>query len=378
MGRKGRRVRIASGVYEDGTGRSGWACGREHRFPPKTPIAEIQRWQEDTKRKHRGSGRVQTERGTVAAAVDAVAEQEQHLTSWVSRRAEYRAWVHLYGDRRLTSLTPADARKAVSTWTLAGVAPKTIRNRLWSLKHLVRMALGTKETPVDDVMPPAKVRQVVTPIAPSVILAVYQKLLEFERTGRLRDAKTRARFMVRASTGRRPVEIMRALPDDVDLSNRIWRVRDAKGGWSEGLYLNDDMLVAWMTFAQAKAWGEFATDSMAEVLRAAGWPSEKDAQGRYTSRPYHLRHSVGIGLSELGHDLADVGGWLGHTDVQTTRSAYVPILNSRMQRMSQSIDGRLLGWKVPSKVPSSMWTGVEIRGKTAKSQPATRRAKMAK
>jgi hypothetical protein len=37
-----------------------------------------------------------------------------------------------------------------------------------------------------------------------------------------------------------------------------------------------------------------------------------------------------------------------------------------------------LGWKVPSKVPSSMWTGVEIRGKTAKSQPATRRAKMAK
>jgi integrase len=141
--------------------------------------------------------------------------------------------------------------------------------------------------------------------------------------------------MVRAATGRRPVEIMRALPEDVDLERRIWRVSDAKGGWSEGLYLNDDMLEAWRVFAEADAWGAFNTGSMAEVLRAAGWPEG--------IRPYNLRHSIGIGLSELGHDLADVGGWLGHSDIRTTRSAYVPVLHSRMQRLSESLSGRLAG-----------------------------------
>jgi hypothetical protein len=151
--------------------------------------------------------------------------------------------------------------------------------------------------------------------------------------------------MVRAATGRRPVEIMRALPEDVDLERRIWRVRDAKGGWSEGLYLNDDMLEAWRVFAEADAWGAFNTGSMAEVLRAAGWPEG--------IRPYNLRHSIGMGLSELGHDLADVGGWLGHSDPRTTRSAYVPVLHSRMQRLSESLSGRLAGWSVPSSVPRS-------------------------
>jgi integrase len=99
------------------------------------------------------------------------------------------------------------------------------------------------------------------------------------------------------------------------------------------------MLEAWRVFAQAGAWGVFNTGSQAEVLRAAGWPDH--------SRPYNLRHSVGIGLSESGVDLADVSGWLGHSRVQTTRSAYVPVLNSRMQRAAIAIEGRLNGWRVP-------------------------------
>jgi integrase len=354
MGRKGKRKRIGRGLYEDGTGRSAKSCGKEKRFPPKTPHAEMQRWQDDTRKKYRGSGTARADRGTLAAAVDAWNDQERHLTSYDSRRAELRAWVKLYGPRRMSSLTAADVRRAIGLWSAAKVAAKTIRNRLWSLKHLYKMQGPDVETPVDHVQPPAKVRTVITPVPPERILAVYVKLLEFERTGRLRDAKTRARFMVRAATGRRPVEIMRAQPEDVDVDARTWRVRDAKGGWSEGLYLNDDMLTAWRVFREADAWGLFATDSMAEVLRAAGWPSGV--------RPYQLRHSLGIGLSEMGHDLADVGGWLGHTDVQTTRSAYVPILNSRMQRMAQSIDGRLAGWKVPSVPPRVPPNDAEVCG----------------
>lgn len=350
MARQGKRKRIARCIYEDRSGRSGIyrdATGRprEVRFPPDTPISEIRDELERRRSKDRGSGRAPEARGTLNEAVDRWSRLEQHLASWKERRAELRAWCVLYGSRRLRNLTDADVRRALSIWMQAGIAPKTIRNRLWSLMHLYHVLLGPDvRTPVDTVKPPPKVRRVPVYVPPETILSVYQNLLIFEQTGRLRDAKTRARFMVRASTGRRPSEIMRAQPEDVDLGRRTWRVRDGKGGWSEGLFLNDDALVAWTTFAQAGAWGEFNTGSMAEVLRAAGWPAY--------SRPYDMRASVGIDLSERGVDLSDVGGWLGHTSLQTTRSAYVPILNSRMQRAAERLHGRLAGWQVPSTVPS--------------------------
>ena len=46
----------------------------------------------------------------------------------------------------------------------------------------------------------------------------------------LEDAKTRARFMVIASTGVRPAELKRAEPGDIDIDRRVWAVRTAKGG----------------------------------------------------------------------------------------------------------------------------------------------------
>jgi integrase len=342
MGRQGKRTRLARGIYEDGSGRAAIyrdAAGRQRelRFPPFTPLKEIRDEVHKKKAPHRGSGRAVTNRGTLDAAIDTWATLEQHLASWKERRAELRAWSKFYGPSRLQSLDANDVRRAMSLWIRSGVAPKTIRNRLWTLKHLYHVLHGPRvETPVDDVEPPQKVRHIINPTPAATILKVYKNLLAAEQNGTLRDAKTRARFMVRAASGRRPVEIMRAKPDDVDLERRIWRVRDAKNGWSEGVYLNDDLLAAWRVFVEANAWGEFNTGSQAKVLRTAGWP--KDV------RPYNLRHSLGIALSEAGIDFVDVAGHLGHKDVRTTRTSYVPILNSRMERASRAIDGRLSGW----------------------------------
>lgn len=352
MPRKGKRRRIARGIYEDATGRAGIyrdALGRqrEHRVPPHTSVARIREEVDALKAKHKGSGRVAADRGTLSAAIDRWNGLEQHLASWKERRAELRAWAKLYGHVQLRSLTPDDVRRAMSVWTQAGVAPKTIRNRLWTLQHLYRVLHGHDvSTPVDHVKPPASARRIINPTSATVILEVYANLVKAEQSGTLRDAKTRARFMVRAASGRRPVEIMRAQPEDVDLARRIWRVRDAKGGWSEGLYLNDDLHAAWTLFFVADAWGPFNTGSMAKALRTAGWPEGV--------RPYNLRHSLGIGLSELGVDFADVAGWLGHTDVRTTRRAYVPVLKSRMEKASLAIEGRLSGWRLADPVPAQV------------------------
>lgn len=344
MGDRGKRKRIARGIYEDKYGRSGiyrdrHGRQREVRCPPGTPVAEVREAVDTAKRKERGSGAASTVRGTLAAAVDKWDGLERHLASWMERRSELRAWVELYGPKKLTAITREDVQRALSAWSQAGLKPKTLRNRLWSLRHLYHVLQGSKtETPCDDVRPPAKVRTPPAWVSPDVILAVYGRLLEQERKHYLRDAKTRARFMVLASTGRRPSEVMRAKPDDVDLERGVWRVRDGKGGWTPGgLPLNEDRREAWRVFIEANAWGKYNTGSFAKRLRQAGWPPG--------IRPYNLRHSVGIDMSELGVDLQDVGAALGHAAVQTTRSAYVPILSSRMKRASEVLDGRLSGWK---------------------------------
>jgi integrase len=169
----------------------------------------------------------------------------------------------------------------------------------------------------------------------ATIVAVERTLRARELAGVLRDATARARFMVIASCGVRPSEVMRAQPDDVDLERRVWRVRDGKGGYRPGgLYLIDDMLAAWRVFVAAAAWGPFREGSWVRTLRAAGWPA--------TLRPYHLRHSVGIELSEAGTDLADIAAFLGHTRVQTTRSHYVPVLSGRMKDASERLTGRIV------------------------------------
>lgn len=144
--------------------------------------------------------------------------------------------------------------------------------------------------------------------------------------------------MVYAASGRRPSEIMRAQPSDIDLTRRIWRVRDGKGGFTPGgLYLHDDLLAAWQAFIAADAWGTFLPRDFADTLRRrGGWPHDL--------RLYNLRHSVGIALAEQGTDLADISAWLGHSRPLTTRSHYVPVTTGRMRAAGDHLGSRF-GWK---------------------------------
>lgn len=356
MPRQGDRRKIARNCFEDQTGRAiiyrdKAGRQREIRFPPQTKVADMRKEAAFRRAQDTASGQV-ARRGTLDAALDEWEPLEQGIASWRERRAELRAWskADLDGKRLgalpVRSITEAMCRRVMAQWKQAGVAPKTIRHRRWSLQHLYRVLYGKKTiTPVDDIPPPPKVKTIPVPIDPMHVLTVIANLIKRERAGLLRDGKTRARFMVRAVTGRRPSEIMRAQPSDVNLTRREWRVRDGKGGWSEGLYLNDEMIAAWKVFIAENAWGPFETSAMAVTLRAAGWAPGGDP----STRPYELRHSVGIALSDAGVDLSDIAPFLGHTDLRTTRQMYVPIREARMQRASETLNGRFKGWKTGTK-----------------------------
>lgn len=355
MSRLGPRVKLAPNVYQDGSGISAQVCvnrqRQEARFPLGTALLEIQRWQSrmvaKLERTHGPSlrGTLGRDRLRYERQIGYLAPETQE-----SRRAELNAWQHALGaEIPRARITPEKIRHAVGGWFEQGVAPKTINNRLDTLRHLYHLLDGRHAwTPVDEVDRLEVPKRPAVVIAPAVINLVLANLEAQEQSGRLRDAKTRARFMVRAATGKRPAEIMRAQPGDVDRDRRVWVIRDAKGGETPGgLYLNEEMLAAWDLFFAADAWGWFDTSSFAKVIRHAGFPEHV--------APYQMRHSTWITASERGIDLADIQAGAGHKQMRTTRRHYVPVLDSRMQRLSETLDGRF-GWTrgseaVPQPVP---------------------------
>lgn len=265
----------------------------------------------------------------------------KHLSDWVTRRSEIRAWLPLLGDRFRHTIVREDVLRVRGIWKAAGVAHRTCNNRVSALKDLYRKLDGDDAaTPCTGVKMLPVQRTPIQRVSPETINGVLDKLLERANSDRARgrppkhELQDRARLMVMASTGKRPCEIERALPVDVNLSQRVWGVRDAKGGWSEGVYLNDEMLIAWRTFVATEAWGPFPAH-FARRLRLAGWPANVD--------PYKVRHATWIAASELGADLSDIQAGAGHRHIQTTREHYVPVLNSRMQKLSELIDHRY-GW----------------------------------
>lgn len=354
MPRRGKRRRIAKGIYEDLTGRAAivrvgdWR--KEKRFPPQTPIRVIQAWQ--TQHRDRFGGLTQKPaRGSLQADIDHYLTLMHHLAGYVSLKAELAAWTRLYGDFPRYSLTDQDVLDARNVWLAEGLKPKTVNNRVAALNRLWHRLDGRRSvSPGDDVRPLPVHKTPAQAVDPRDVQTVIGHLLAGERAGRLRDARTRGRFMVYAACGKRPSEIMRAEPGDVDLARRVWNPRDGKGGWGPGIYLNEDMLAAWTVFIEAKAWGRFNVSAFVRTIREAGWPADV--------RPYQLRHSVGMAMSDAGIDLADIQQHMGHKRIETTRKHYVPVLGSRLQKASEVIDRRF-GWAVPPAVPQ---TSVDPRG----------------
>jgi len=335
--RRGKRVRVSVGIYRDAIGYAAvvrvgdWR--KEKRFPKHTPLSEIKDWQNALRSRWRASGFASAPKGNLAADVDRYLGLVKHLAGWIELRSELRAWVRRLGPKRRSQIHEADILHARNDWLVSGVKPKTINNRVAALNRLWHRLDGRRApSPCDNLRPLAVHKTPAQRVRDVDVVQVYEQLRAWEKAGILRDAKARARFMLYASTGKRPSEIMRAQPGDVDLERRVWIPRDGKGGWGPGVYLNDDMLAAWTLFIQANAWGEFSGNSFVRLLRKAGWPAGV--------RPYNLRHSVGIAMSELGIDLADIQQHMGHKRIETTRRHYVPVIGSRLQRASELVDGR--------------------------------------
>src|SRR5687768_13579376 len=157
MPRSGKRVRIARGIYRDGDD-GGYEVrvvvgGHEHseRMPPDSTRQELDaKWAE-----LKATGLTDTprpERGTLNAAVPIYLRMVAHLASADDLEDHCRAWTDRLGHlqrHRITSQHVLDAR---NVWRKAGKSPKTINNRVGTLRNLYRRLDGPKaKTPCDDV-----------------------------------------------------------------------------------------------------------------------------------------------------------------------------------------------------------------------------------
>lgn len=335
MGRKGSRHALDKNIYEDGSGISVRVSPfPEVRFDLGTPLVRLQQFRNtliDKRDTQRTSGKASLSRDAARYL------KRKRFANPSSVRAELRAWCARHGRQSRYSLTRDDIINARHDWLDEGLSPKTVNGRVDRLSALFRELDGPRAwTPMDGLRKLSVPRTPIQRITPQVVLNVIDRMATSKYPKKIR--KPLARLMVYATTGRRPSEIGRTQRTDVDFENRIWTPRDGKGGYTPGIYLNDDMLFAWRYFDSVDAWGTFNTRVFPRTLRRYGWPAGL--------RPYNLRHTIGITLSESGFDLADVGSQLGHKKAETTRRHYVPVLNSRMQRMSESLNGRF-GLPVP-------------------------------
>jgi integrase len=329
-----KRRRLAKGIYEDKYGisviyRSG---GRniETRFARGYSVERLERWRT---RQIETKATPAPTRNQLARDAVRYLKRLKGLPGYKSEKSHLKAWLHEFGPTTRAAVTRERCELILAKWRQHGYAARSLRHRYRILQSLYRFLDGRHAaTPLDDIKMPANPKPRPVSVADGLIEAVALELRKHEISGTLRDAKTRARFLVLATTGRRPAEVMRAERADLDLEQRLWFTRTAKGGANTMVYLNDEMVAAWELFVTAQAWGDYDCRSFSKTLKRAGWPAR--------IRPYNLRHTAALSIRARGGDLEDVQDQLGHASIDTARAFYLSAIPARQKATSARLAGR--------------------------------------
>lgn len=332
-----KRLRLATGIYEDAHGRSVivhvHGKPQEHRFERDRPLDLLVRWR---KREIAKTSETAPRVAGSTLTRDAVRylKRLKGLPSYRSEKSHLRAWLIRFGALPRWLVTSEKCELAIADWRTDGYSARTIIHRVRALAALYHRLDGPKaDTPVDNAILPPKPRPRALSVSDVTIEAVALEMRKHEIAGLLRDAKSRARFLVLATHSQRPAELQRTKPEDV--TPTVWAVRAAKGGYNVAVPLNDEQRAAWQLFIAANAWGHYDSRSFSKLLQRCGWPKG--------IRPYNLRHSTGIALSKRGVPIEDIQALMSHTSPTTTRQFYVPGLIERLADATQLLDGRFGG-----------------------------------
>lgn len=380
---RGVRARVASGVYQDAIGLAATVkVGRiqkEKRFPLDTDLVEIKTWQKRT----RGDLLIKQpleavpadRRSSFTRDVVRFLRTRKGLPSYKADRSHLAAWVERFPKKLRALIKPDDVRLALAHWRLNGqrrqyqtiarpISRRTLRHRLRVLRELYHALDGNKATtPVDDVDWPTIPKTIPRDVDLKTIKQVAAKM-------ETRWPLDHARLLVLATTGRRPAEVMRTVPADLDFRRKRWTVQTAKGGEPTLLYLNDEMIAAWKRLINRQGLGTFDTGQYAKHLRKCGWPPGV--------RPYNVRHALAHAILREGGDLSDVQVHLGHSSIDTTRTFYAGIIAERAKQTSQALRGRFASLRASGSLTTRDNSGLKMTAADKARSRRNRKQKAAK
>jgi len=333
------RTRISRGVYRDRYGHE--VRWREHgrtrakRFPADAPLSALTDYR-DTKERLSSQQKQRDAGGSFPRDAVRWLKSRRGPPGFKSDRSHLRPWIHRFKALSRYAITRDQIQAAIDHWKRAGYSAEEIRKR-WKI---LRQCLGSLNgpdvpNPCAEVALPKKTKARQRRVSDDTIREVALQLYRHECLHRLHSAATRARFLVLATTGVRPVQLQRATPDELRraLETRIWNVEPAKGDDGTSIYLNDEMYAAIMLLLAANAIGKYDSRSFSKTLQRNGWPKG--------IRPYNARHAVGQALRRGGAELGDVQDHLGHSSPVTTRQFYLDPDIARLKATSTRLEGRL-------------------------------------
>lgn len=336
------RRTLAPGIYEDQYGREiRWVEGRTRskRFPLDAPLEDLKAYRARMVRQA-GDRRKATAGGSFVRDLARWLRTRKTKPCYGSDRSHLKPWAKLFRRGSRFAIERADVQQAIHEWAALRKAdgtpkysPRELRHRLKLLQQVFRWLDPGQPTPCDGVKLPKVSTRKPRPVADAMVRRMALALREQERLGRLRNAKTRARYLMLMLTGVRPAQLKRAKLADVDADLGIWYVEPAKGDDGTVVVFNADMRKAWDLFVGAGAFGAYDSSSFAKTLQRNGWPKGV--------RPYNLRHKVGQTLRELGAPLDDIQQHLGHKSPVTTDAFYLVPSLARMTATSARLDGRV-------------------------------------
>lgn len=343
---RGKRKRIAEGVYQD---RGGYECvvavgsgktrrQKAKRFERGTGIKAMTAWQ-DTTRGLLRKKRPKATTGTLAADVRDYLKGKTSMASFEARRADAEAWLPTFGERDRLSISKNDLEQQMNAWHEAGVAGSTINHRKTALSAVYQEfndeddpnpAKGLKRYPEADVQPRA--------IAPEIIREIIDAMPA---------SKSRAMLKVMAATGHPPERQRKLVPLHVQLEQRrVFLVARKKGKGTAGRWyaLTADGVTAYQEFVDRQAWGGVTKESlytcfMRGVQAANRARAKTDKPLLPPLRPYDLRHSFGtMAYAKSGGDFRAVAELLDCT-VETALRYTLGAVPVRMQAVIDALDG---------------------------------------
>jgi integrase len=332
MGRRGKREKLATGIFRDAAGHSVIVYvggeSREFRYPLDYDLGQLADARKNRQDEFHKTSDTDTFEADVKVFLGTIASKGRKRDA----SALLDHWIAAFPGKTSAEITELDIRTQLARWTKCAGTKKHLRQILGQFFSTMNTRSG--RNPVRDV--PRITTRYDDPRG--LPYDVIEKILDAidDRTWTNKKGEqgpiklTKLRLRVMAYTGLPAAQLGRMTAKDVNLKAGTMHVtarRKGEGSPARRLPLVPEAIEAFKALHAAKGWGKFSSSSMAKTWRIAvdkakaQW--EKDNEEPWPApenvRAYDLRHSFGtMAYAETG-DLNAVAELLSHASLETTK-----------------------------------------------------------